>query len=168
MTTITMTPAQAQERIANFDLSTYDGWVAAAKALLSDKPEWVGLVHHSNLGYMVMVDNYLSCLPYEGEDHVHQLDDLSEPDISAWSELHKCWDGETQADCLRVLTAPVFAPIKHQRYAVVPLDQLAGLTPDQVIALDVMPFNSGDLLEGEAIRHHYTTTTDVTLVAEIN
>lgn len=166
MTSFTMTPAQAKERIAPFDVSTYQGWLDAAKALLADKPEWVALVHHSNLGYMLMVNDYLSCLPYEAQDHVHRYEDLSEPDNSAWDDHRKCWDGETAEACLHMLLNPVFQSIKHQRYAEVPLELLPGLTGDQLVYLDVMPFNHGELVEGDAVSHYYTAADHVILVAE--
>ena len=57
---IEMTPDEVKAAISGFDVSTYRGWMAAAHALLADKPTGTAL-KDSELGYMVLIEGRTLC-----------------------------------------------------------------------------------------------------------
>lgn len=114
---ITMAPEQVQAAIAGHDLKTCKGWLAAARALLADKPAGTA-IKDGDHGYTTLIDGDLCCLAgfrdgrttYETKDGIPV--DGCDPDVSAWDDERGCWDGlESAEQNMCTLTNPVFCTL---------------------------------------------------------
>lgn len=93
------------------DLTTYKGWMAAARALLAGKDDWTALVEGDD-GFVVMHNGEIFAMANEGAGYVYSEEDLYDFDNSAWSAAG-CWDGMTPEACAALLTSPTFVEITH-------------------------------------------------------
>lgn len=112
-----LTQEQINEAITGKNLRSYDGWLAAAEALLAEAPEWTGIVQPDGL-YVVKAElagesGIFSCaISQHTLDPVYNVDDLGEFDRSAWSG--ESWDGLAADENVAALTAPVFVALRHE------------------------------------------------------
>ena len=104
------------ETVAEFDLSTFEGWVAKAISLLKDKPLWTGLADPAGLGFLVLSDGYLCGCPREDQDdYRYSIDDLIPLDSTAWDKDYETWNGDTKENGLLLLGSPVFVQLLFQK-----------------------------------------------------
>lgn len=104
--------------LQGLDLSTFEGWVAAATALLADKPSGTALDHTYFGGYMLLVGGTLyafmshavvdGCVVTEWGIPV----DGFEPDLSIWSHETNCWEAHDPVMSRDVLLNPKFVQLK--------------------------------------------------------
>lgn len=113
---ITMTPEQVQAAIAGHDLKTFKGWMAAARALLADKP--FGTAIQDQGQYLAIVQGDLCSLAGFGDGRTtYELEngrpvDGGEADDTAWDDERCCWDGlESAEQNILTLTDPVFVTL---------------------------------------------------------
>lgn len=112
----TYQPTQAQiDKARAQDLSTYDGWIAAAKALLEGAPAWTALVDrnfHDVVGYVAVdADGFLCAVAYESPCYVYSADDLIDFDRSAWEG--GCFEGGNPDDAQAVILTPSFVQLSY-------------------------------------------------------
>lgn len=106
--TYTLTALQVEAALAGHNLRTYKGWIAAAKALLADAPEWTGIRQMG--GFAVKVDGHLyGCAECTTAGHLYTEDDLFDFDKSAWSR--DSWDCACADVTSAELTRPVFVAL---------------------------------------------------------
>lgn len=114
--TYSLTQEQIKAAISGKDLRTYNGWIAAAQALLSDAPEWTAIAQESGC-YTVKVNvggefGIFDCAKYTGNpDAVYSEEDLGDFDNSAWNG--ESWDGLSAEENVASLTTPVFVTLRH-------------------------------------------------------
>ncbi|WP_052223891.1 hypothetical protein [Comamonas testosteroni] len=113
---ITMTSEQVQAAIAGHDLKTFKGWMAAARALLADKPFGTALKDQGQ--FLAIVGSELCSLAGFGDGRTtYELEagrpvDGCEADDSAWDDERGCWDGVESADeNTLTITAPEFVTL---------------------------------------------------------
>ena len=104
--------------LQGLDLSTFEGWVAAATALLADKPSGTALDDNYFGGYMLLVGDTLyafmshavvdGCVATECGIPV----DGFEPDLSIWSNEGSCWEAHDPVMSRDVLLNPKFVQLK--------------------------------------------------------
>ena len=106
--------------IAGLDLKTHEGWLAAANALLADKPEGTALVDVECSGRLVLADSTLLALaigpngstkiPVEWGIPV----EAKEPALSQWDALTGAWEGHDPARARDVLLNPTFVQLTYE------------------------------------------------------
>ncbi|MFZ7336102.1 hypothetical protein ACLS0R_07500 [Comamonas jiangduensis] len=117
-TTYSLTHEQVQAAIAGHDLRTYDGWLAAASALLADAPALTGITE-GNKGQVVLkvdFDGNVDVYPYwdEKRDGIFYEEYLSDFDRSAWDDQTQSWDSVPVEENIAVLINPVFVTLRQQ------------------------------------------------------
>lgn len=110
----TLTFEEVQSAIADHDLSTYKGWMAAVRALLKNAPDWVA-IKHGDEGYTVALGGDVFALEAKtgGDDSTYDQSSLIDFDSSAWNSELGYWEGSEQA-LTGDLSSPVFVALKHQ------------------------------------------------------
>lgn len=104
-----LVPDQLKAALAGHDLTTFDGWMAACRALLAGWPDWTGLRDKSGTGYLVTVGGEVFAAPMcEHARDPHLVGDLITLDRGLWSESHRCWEGSTPEACAATLQEPEF------------------------------------------------------------
>lgn len=109
----TRTVEQIQAAISDHDLHTFEGWTAAAEALLKGAPDWTAIKDADN-GYTVIVDGFVYAIAaVEGGDAaIYDPDLLIDFDRSAWNVELGGWEGEqAPVSCLE---NPVFVTLRHE------------------------------------------------------
>lgn len=118
MTTFSLTAKQVQAAIAGHDLRTYEGWIAAARAILADAPALTGITEGQTRQVVLKVDfdgNTDVCAYWdEKHDGVYDEEYLSDFDSSAWDDDAQSWDGVPVEQNIAVLTNPVFVTFRHE------------------------------------------------------
>ena len=110
-----LTKGEIEKRILGHNLQSYDGWIAAAKALLEDAPSWTAIQDPSGL-FVVKVSigattGVFSCPANEDPGYLYSVEDLGEFDRSAWAV--ESWDGCSVKDNESCLTNPVFVHLRN-------------------------------------------------------
>lgn len=110
----TLTADQVKSAIAGRDLNTYEGWMAAVRALLNGAPDWTA-IKHGDEGYTVAIDGDVFALAAEdgGDDATYDADLLIDFDRSAWNSELGYWEGCEQA-LTGDLASPVFVTLLHE------------------------------------------------------
>lgn len=117
-TSFILTAEQIQVAIADHDLRTYKGWIAAARALLADAPALTGIAEGSNSRQLVLkvdFDGTADVYGYwdEKQDGIYDGEYLSDFDSNAWNCSTQSWDCVTVEENIAVLTNPVFVTLRH-------------------------------------------------------
>lgn len=106
---------QIDTAISGHNLRTYDGWMAAVKALLQDAPSWTAIRCNETLCVKATVDSTLgvfSCHEHDNPNHVYGIGDLADFDRSAWTGFS--WDGMTVENCEGSLKTPSFVSLRFK------------------------------------------------------
>ena len=111
-----LTDEQVLRAIDAHDLRTYEGWLAAAAALLADAPEWTAIQDASAGLYVakVAIDGkagIFSLAEHADPSALYSVDECGDFDSTAWNG--QAWDGVPVEQNLRVLQKPVFVHLKH-------------------------------------------------------
>lgn len=117
MTAYALTPEQVQAAIAGHDLRTYNGWIAAARAILADAPALTGITEGTEGQVVLKVDfdGKTDVYAYWDEKRDGRYDEeyLSDFDRSAWDSDTQSWDGVPVEQNIAVLTNPTFVTFCH-------------------------------------------------------
>lgn len=95
------------------DITTYRGWLALARELLGDKPDWTAL-EQGELGFAVTISGHVCGLAVEDEGHIYSERECYDFDASAWDSERGCWDASTPEATSSIVLAPKFVNLAHE------------------------------------------------------
>lgn len=114
-TRYTLTVEQVSRAIAGHDLGTFNGWTAAAKALLEDAPLMTG-IKIRNSADMILKTEFDGrpevVLALDVVNGIYCQDLLHSLDHNDW--LHDIWDFRDVEHCIATLSDPAFATLRQQ------------------------------------------------------
>lgn len=114
MSEIKMTPEQAKAIVTQFDITTFDGWADAVKALLAGQSEWTVLQDNEAGTYlMASPDHGVMCAEMRWDEELFTEDEFAPVHPVAWNEETGCWDGLNPEACAAVLLHPTFVILNH-------------------------------------------------------
>ncbi len=93
------------------DLSTYEGWMAAARALLAGKPDWTALRDEG--GFVVQFNGEVFLAAERDKEHQYSEDDLFDPDPAFWDEGAGAWYGVNVNRCRALIEKPQIVELPH-------------------------------------------------------
>ncbi len=109
--------------LQGLDLRTFDGWCAAAVALLADKPSGAALIDAPFHGYLILVEGALHGLAMREDGDVRFATewrypfDAIEVDRSIWDESLQCWEAHDPLLCRKALLLPVYTSLVFEEIA---------------------------------------------------